>query len=41
MQEALSQAKLAQEIDEVPVGAIIVKNSQIIGFSPDVHIDMN
>mgnify|MGYP006114821825 CR=1 FL=1 len=30
MQEALSLAKLAQEIDEVPVGAIIVKNSKMV-----------
>ena len=30
MQEALKQAKRAQEADEVPVGAIIVKGEQII-----------
>ena len=41
MQEALSQAKLAQEIDEVPVGAIIVKNSQIIGSGFNQNIKLN
>ena len=30
MQLAIKQAKLAFEIDEVPVGAIIVENNQII-----------
>jgi tRNA(adenine34) deaminase len=41
MQEALSQAKLAQEIDEVPVGAIVVKNSRIIGSGFNQNIMLN
>jgi tRNA(adenine34) deaminase len=41
MQEAISQAKLAQEIDEVPVGAIIVKNSKIIGSGFNQNILLN
>ena len=31
MQEALTLAHLAQSIDEVPVGAVIVSNGEIIG----------
>lgn len=31
MQEALNEAKKAFEIGEVPIGAVIVKNHQIIG----------
>ena len=31
MQQAIEQARLAEEQDEVPVGAIIVKDNQIIG----------
>jgi tRNA(adenine34) deaminase len=31
MREALKQAKLAKSINEVPIGAVIIKNSKIIG----------
>ena len=31
MQEALKEANLALEADEIPVGAIIVANGRIIG----------
>jgi tRNA(adenine34) deaminase len=31
MLEAINMAKLAYENDEVPVGAIVVKNEKIIG----------
>lgn len=31
MQEALNEAKKAYDIDEVPVGCVIVKDNQIIG----------
>jgi tRNA(adenine34) deaminase len=41
MHEALAQAKLAQEIDEVPVGAIVVKNSKIIGSGFNQNIQLN
>lgn len=30
MEEAISEAKLAEEIDEVPIGAVIVHNGKII-----------
>ena len=36
MEEAIAQAKLAFEKDEVPVGAVIVKNGKIIGQLKDV-----
>ena len=38
MQEALEEAKIAFEKDEVPVGAIIVKNSQIIARAHNQNI---
>ena len=38
MREALKQAKLAKSINEVPVGAIIVKNSKIIGSGHNQNI---
>ena len=41
MREALFQAKLAQEIGEVPVGAIIVKNAKIIGSGFNQNISLN
>ncbi len=31
MKEALNLAKIAKEKDEVPIGAVVVKNDQIIG----------
>lgn len=31
LKEALKEAKIAKELDEVPVGAVIVKNNKIIG----------
>ena len=30
MQEAMREARLAEEIDEVPVGAVVVRNGEII-----------
>lgn len=30
MEEAIAEAKLAEEIDEVPIGAVIVRNGKII-----------
>ncbi len=33
MQEALNQAKIAFELDEVPIGAVVVENGQIIAKS--------
>ena len=41
MREALSQAELANEIDEVPVGAVIVKDSKIIGAGFNQNIVLN
>ena len=38
MRAALKQAKLAKSINEVPVGAIIVKNSKIIGSGYNQNI---
>ena len=32
MKEALKEAKKAYDKDEIPVGAIVVKNNVIIGF---------
>lgn len=31
MREAIHQAKLAEELGEVPIGAVIVRNGEIIG----------
>jgi len=33
MQEAIKEAKIAESFDEVPIGAVIVKNGQIIARS--------
>jgi tRNA(adenine34) deaminase len=41
MQEALRQAKIAFEKDEVPVGAIIVENGKIIAASYNQNISLN
>ena len=32
MKEALIRAKIAFEKDEVPIGAVVVKNNEIIGY---------
>lgn len=49
MQKAMQQAQAAREIDEVPVGAIIVRGSQIVGAAhnltrqlrdPTAHAEM-
>ena len=41
MQEALNQANLAKDISEVPIGAVVVKNSQIIGRGFNQNISMH
>lgn len=41
MEEALKQAKLAFKKDEVPVGAIIVENGQIIATSHNQNISLS
>ena len=38
MREALKQAKLAKSINEVPIGAVIIKNSKIIGSGYNQNI---
>lgn len=38
MKEALKQAELANSIDEVPVGAVIVKNFKVIGSGYNQNI---
>ena len=41
MQEALNQAKIAYENDEVPVGAVIVKDGQIIAKAHNQNRKLN
>ena len=41
MQEAMRQAYLAKDCDEVPVGAVIVKHSRIIGSGFNQNIAMH
>jgi tRNA(adenine34) deaminase len=41
MQEALNQAKIAEKLDEVPVGAVIVLNSKIIASGHNLNIKTN
>lgn len=41
MQQALEQAKLAQEKNEVPVGAVLVANQQLIGAGYNAPISLN
>jgi len=41
MQEALNQAKLAKQSDEVPIGAVIVLNSTIIAVGHNQNIRTN
>ena len=41
MQEALNQANLAKDISEVPIGAVVVKDSQIIGYGFNQNISMH
>ena len=40
MQEALNQANLAKDLSEVPIGAVVVKDSQIIGYGFNQNISM-
>ena len=40
MQEALNQANLAKDLSEVPIGAVVVKDSQIIGHGFNQNISM-
>lgn len=41
MQEALRQANIAKDLDEVPIGAVVVKNSKIIGRGFNQNILMH
>ena len=41
MKEALARAKLAFEKDEVPIGAVVVKNNEIIGYGQNRTIEKN
>ena len=41
MQEALNQANLAKDLSEVPIGAVVVKDSQIIGYGFNQNISMH
>ncbi len=41
MQLAIEQAKLAQEINEVPVGAVLVQDNQLIGVAHNQPISNN
>jgi tRNA(adenine34) deaminase len=41
MREALGLARLAQELDEVPVGAIVVRNGVIVGRAGNARVAAN
>ena len=41
MQKALEQANLAYEKDEVPVGAILVKNNDVLSAAHNLSITKN
>ncbi len=41
MDEALSQAKIAFENDEVPVGAVVVENGEIIATAHNNNLHLN
>ena len=41
MKEALIRAKIAFEKDEVPIGAVVVKNNEIIGYGQNRTIEKN
>ena len=41
MQKALEQANLAYEKDEVPVGAILVKNNEVLSVAHNLSITKN
>ena len=41
MQKALEQANLAYEKDEVPVGAILVKNNEVLSEAHNLSITKN
>ena len=41
MQEAIKQANIAKDLDEVPIGAVVVKNSKIIGRGFNQNILMH
>ena len=38
MKEALIRAKIAFEKDEVPIGAVVVKNNEIIGYGQNLSL---
>ena len=41
MMEALDRAKIAFKKDEVPIGAVVVKNNEIIGYGQNRTIEKN
>ena len=41
MKEALNRAQLAFKKDEVPIGAVVVKNNEIIGYGQNRTIERN
>ena len=41
MKEALIRAQIAFEKDEVPIGAVVVKNNEIIGYGQNRTIEKN
>ena len=41
MKEALVRAKIAFKKDEVPIGAVVVKNNEIIGYGQNRTIEKN
>ena len=41
MQEAITQAKIAYRINEVPVGAVVVRNNKIISFGHNLRENNN
>ena len=41
MKEALNRAQLAFKKDEVPIGAVVVKNNEIIGYGQNRTIEKN
>ena len=38
MKEALNRAQLAFKKDEVPIGAVVVKNNEIIGYGQNLSL---
>ena len=41
MMEALDRAKIAFKKDEVPIGAVVIKNNEIIGYGQNRTIEKN